>query len=102
MTTVEILDEIQKLPLPEQRALADKLQRSLPVNGGPAALTELTELTGDELEQREEAFARKLLAKGLFSRIPTQPMTDEEFFEDFELLEIEGEPLSEQIIRERR
>jgi len=43
-----------------------------------------------------------MLAQGLFCRIPDRTMTDEEFFEDFEMLEIEGEPLSEQIIRERR
>ena len=43
-----------------------------------------------------------MFAKGLFSRIPTRPMTDEEFFEEFELLEIADAPLSEQILRERR
>ncbi len=99
MTTVEILNEIQKLPLPEQRALADKLQQALPTNGG---VTAAAELAADELERREREFELEMLAQGFFSSIPDHTMTDEEFFEDFELLELEGEPLSEQIIRERR
>jgi hypothetical protein len=98
MTTTEILNEIQKLPLPEQRALAAKLQEALPANSGA---TEQAELTDDELERREREFELEMLAKGLFSRIPDRTMTDEEF-DDYEPIEVEGEPLSEQIIRERR
>ena len=129
MTTTEILNEIQTLPLPEQCALAGVLQRTLPVNDLtvladdelerredeferhslaqglnahiPSRLDYADE-DDDELEQREIEFEREMLAQGLFCRIPDRTMTDEEFFEDFELLEIEGEPLSEQIIRERR
>jgi hypothetical protein len=100
MTTTEILNEIQKLPLPEQRALADELHQGLPAEGSVTALAELSEWSGDELERREDEFERHLLAKGLISHIPPRTMTDEEF-DDFELLELEGEPLSEQIIRER-
>ncbi len=44
-----------------------------------------------------------LLKKGLLSRIPP-PLTEEEIreFEAFKPIPIEGEPLSETIIRERR
>ena len=42
-----------------------------------------------------------MYVKGFFANIATRNETDEEF-DSFELLEIEGEPLSEQIIRERR
>ena len=99
MTTTEILNEIHQLSLPEQRALTVKLQRELPVNG---VTRDLSETADDELARREREFELAMLAKGVFCSVPARPMTDEEFFEDFELLEIEGEPLSEQIIRERR
>ena len=54
------------------------------------------------LDQREVEFEKKMLAKGLFSRIASRQVTDEEFFDDFKPLEIAGETLSEQIICERR
>ncbi len=44
--------------------------------------------------------ANRLLARGIISEIP-EPMSDEEDAE-VELMTIEGEPLSETIIRERR
>lgn len=53
-------------------------------------------------EEAEQRFQRKLLALRMISEIvpPVSTLTDEEF-DDFEPIEIEGEPLSEQIIRER-
>jgi hypothetical protein len=99
MTTTEILNEIQKLPLPEQRALANALQRNLLANGGASAMAGLTALSDDELERREDEFERHLLAKGLISEIPPRIDYDDE--DEFEPIEVEGEPLSEQIIRER-
>lgn len=58
------------------------------------------EVSSAELEAREDEFEQYLLAKGVISHIPPRTMTDEEF-DEFEPIEIEGEPLSEQIIRER-
>ena len=58
------------------------------------------ELSKEETEAREDEFERYLLAKGVISHIPPRTMTDEEF-DEFEPIELEGEPLSEQIIRER-
>jgi hypothetical protein len=64
----------------------------------PIEITE--ELSEEEIEAKEEAFAKKLLAEGFISNIPARDETDED--DDFEPIEFEGEPLSEQIIRERR
>lgn len=58
------------------------------------------EFSAEEIEAKEEAFAKKLLAEGFISKIPARNETDED--DDFEPIEFEGEPLSEQIIRERR
>ena len=48
----------------------------------------------------EAIFLRRLMKKGLLSEI-SDPMTDEED-DEYEAMEIEGEPLSEMILRERR
>jgi len=95
MTTTEILQEIQKMPINEKRRVLAKLNDEIAQTktGG--------NLSDDETERREREFEQEMLAKGHFSHIPLRKMTDAEF-EDFEPLEIEGEPLSEQIIRERR
>ncbi|MGE0126889.1 MAG: hypothetical protein AB7U82_02200 [Blastocatellales bacterium] len=90
MTGTEILQAIQKLPLMEQRALIAQLNQALPAATAKA----------DELERREREFELAMLAEGFFAHIPTQTMTDEEF-DEYEPIEIEGETLSEQIIRER-
>lgn len=58
-------------------------------------------LPNEEAERREDEFERYLLAKGVASHIATRNETDEEF-DAFEMIEVEGEPLSETIIRERR
>ena len=55
----------------------------------------------EEIEAKEDEFERQLLAEGFISSIPSRIETDEEF-DSFEPIEFEGEPLSEQIIRERR
>ncbi|MGI8883926.1 MAG: hypothetical protein ACR2IA_06755 [Pyrinomonadaceae bacterium] len=95
MTTSEILQEIQKLPINEKRRVLAKLNDEI------AQTKTDGNLSADETERRERELEREMFAKGHFSHIPTRKMTDAEF-EDFEPLEIEGEPLSEQIIRERR
>lgn len=85
MTPTEILTEIHKLPLSELRKISETVKGLL---------------EKEDLEQREKEFAEYLLQKGAISNIPTCDETDEEFNE-FEPIEFEGEPLSEQIIRER-
>ena len=94
MTPIEVLNEIQKMPPAEQRKVVDDLTDYLrgQENG---------ELNEAELERREREFEQKMYEEGFFANIATRDETDEEF-DAFELLEIEGEPLSETIIRERR
>jgi hypothetical protein len=90
MSGTDILQAIQKLPFSEQRALAEQLQQ---------ALSAAEALTADAAAQREREFELEMLTEGFFAHIPTRTMTDEEF-DEYEPPEIEGEPLSEQIIRE--
>ncbi|MBA3692003.1 MAG: hypothetical protein H0X15_04095 [Acidobacteria bacterium] len=85
MTPTEILTEIQKLPLGEIQKVSQGVNQLL---------------DKDDLEQREKEFAEYLLQKGAIEKIPPCDETDEEFAE-IEPIEFEGEPLSEQIIRER-
>lgn len=93
MTPIEVLNEIQKLPLEDVRQVAKQLEDYLREQEKATQMSE-------ETEQRENEFERKLLAEGFISHIPTRDETDEEF-DAFEPIEIEGEPLSEIIIRER-
>ncbi len=89
MTPQEIIKEIHKLPLPEQAEIKRNLLENLNINGSVEQKPQVT----------EEDFLQYLLAKGVISEIP-EGITDEE--DDFDPVEIEGEPLSETIIRERR
>lgn len=57
-------------------------------------------LASKEMEMLEDKFAQDLLAEGFISNIPMRDENDED--DNFELIELEGESLSEQIIRERR
>lgn len=83
MTTTEILNEIYKLPLKEQTSIKK-------------SLLEKTETTN---EVSKQDLWQKLFEGGLITHIPSG-ISDEE--DDFEPIEIEGEPISETIIRERR
>jgi hypothetical protein len=85
MTPAEILTEIKKLPLSEIEKVSQ-------------GVNEL--LDKEDLKRREREFAEYLLQKGAIEKIPPRDETDEEF-DEFEPFEFEGEPLSEQIIRER-
>ena len=93
MTTTEVLTEIQKMPLPQMREVAEQTARYVREQ-------ERIELTDEEIERREREFELKLLAEGFIISIPPRDETDED--DDFEPIEFEGEPLSEMIIRERR
>ena len=87
MTATEIVEEIYKLPAGDWETIKEKVD-----NG---------RRNGDSKPQMsEEEFAQYLLAEGIISRIPSGE-TDEEF-DDYEPVVVEGEPLSEMIIRERR
>ena len=94
MTANDVLTEIRKLNLAEARDVAERLANYLREQESAA-------LVAEETEAREDEFERQLLAKGLIDNIPTRDETDEEF-DKFEPIDVEGEPLSETIIRERR
>lgn len=87
MTTTEILNEIYRLPLSQRKEIKEKLAK------------DLNEDVPESPQISEEEFLRQLFEKGIISHIP-EGITDEE--DDFEPIEIEGEPISETIIRERR
>lgn len=84
MTPQEIIKEINNLPLAQKRQVLDSF--------------------ADETDKplvTEEEFLQILLAEGIISEIPNfENYTDED--DDFEPIEVEGEPISEIIIRDRR
>ena len=83
MTTTEILNEIYKLPVKEQTNIKKSLfEKSEPTNA----------VSKQDLWQ-------KLFEEGLITHVPNGVSSEDD---DFEPIEIEGEPLSETIIRERR
>lgn len=88
MSTIldKIIEEVQHLPLDEQRLLQERLNAIVP-----------SSLTEDELE---DALERELAAEGIIT-LPTFAAADDAD-DDFEPIEVTGEPLSEMIIRERR
>ena len=87
MSAQELLAEIHKLPPEERRRLLKALDRELEEPKQPRPATE------DEVEQM-------LLAKGVISEIPARLIDDEE--ELYEPIEVQGKPLSETIVEERR
>lgn len=52
--------------------------------------------TDEEMERREDEFERYLFDKGFVSHIATRDETDKEF-DAFEMIEVQGESLSETI-----
>jgi hypothetical protein len=87
MTPQEIIAEIHKLPPGGWEQIKELLDA--PVS--PDAESRVT----------EAEFARLLLAEGVISSIPdlSQLVSEDD---EFEPVEVSGEPLSEMIIRERR
>ena len=84
----EVKRIIQQLPAAEQKELLAWFAEHKSIDEEPSE---------EELEAR---VLNRLLEKGLISEI-VKPMTDEED-DEFSPVEIEGEPLSKMIIRERR
>ena len=84
----QIIETLQHLPAFEQKKVLDWLEEHKP--------TVDEKISEEELEAEVD---RMLLERGILKEIPAG-ITDDE--DDFEPIEIEGEPLSETIIRERR
>lgn len=81
-----ILEEVRALTPDEQRSLRDLVDRLL--------ATTASRMTADEFEQR-------LLQKGIIKRIPPR-IRDANFYANRKPVEVEGKPVSEIIIEERR
>jgi len=84
----EVKRTIQQLPAAEQRELLEWFEEHKPIIDEEVSEAEL-----------EAKVLNRLLEKGIISEIPPRWDDDDE---DFEPIEIEGEPLSKMIIRERR
>ncbi len=85
MTTVERLyQEARALPPDDLRRLIEMLSRAEP----------------SEPAMTEEEFQMRLLSEGIISELP-KPLAEREE-EDFRPIKVQGQPLSETIIEERR
>ncbi len=85
----QVIAALRELPAIEQARVLEWLEQLKPA---------IDERLAEE-ERIEAEVLKQLLARGLIKEIP--PNWDDAD-EDFEPIEIEGEPLSEMIIRERR
>lgn len=86
-TLEKVLEEVKSLAPEEQIKVRELLDDILPPKNNPPS--------------REE-YEKYLLAKGVISRIPTRTGNRSEELKDFKPIEVQGEPISEMIIRERR
>ena len=87
-TVDRLAEEISTLGPDEQRHLRELLDGWLTCRDLP-------------VEEKERELRRRLLANGVLTRIPP-PGTDLAPYRERKPIEIEGEPLSQTIIRERR
>jgi len=88
MTTLEkVLEEVKSLTPEEKAKVRKALDDALP--------TEKPKISREEYE-------KYLLAKGVISHIPPRTGKRPDQLKDFQPIKVEGEPLSEMIIRERR
>ncbi len=86
MSLQEVLTEIYKLPLGEQKSIAESVSKHIE-----------TIETEDSLDMQLQ---KRMLAKGMISEIKPPRVNNE--FRDFTPIKVKGEPISETIIRERR
>lgn len=90
MSKQELLAEIQKLPIEEQRQILEALTHDTSEGAGKAVGP-----------MSEAEFERMLLEKGIITDIPADINVEEEE-DDFEPIPVKGKPVSETIIEERR
>lgn len=88
MTPTEVLNEIEKMPLPDKRVLLEKLDR------------EIREEDGKRSKGKEYSFIESLREKGMLSELPDQ-IPDDDLRQNFARISIKGQPLSATIIEER-
>lgn len=83
MTATEILNEIDKLPMPERQKLVDSLSK----------------INADNDDSIAVQLQKSLFDEGLLREVRTSKTNKTA---EFKPLKIKGEPVSETIIRERR
>jgi len=83
----KLIEEVKSLTPEEQAKVREVIDGILPSKNNPPS--------------REE-YEKYLLAKDFISHIPTRTGKRSEELKDFKPIEVEGEPISEIIIRERR
>ncbi len=86
-TLEKLIEEVKSLTPEEQAKVREVIDGILPSKNNPPS--------------REE-YEKYLLAKGVISHIPKRTGKLSEELKDFKPIEVEGEPISEMIIRERR
>ena len=89
MATLEqIIDEARSLSPGEKRQLREALDH------------ELGSVSQTDLDSNERAFVNRLRHKGLITAVPPR-LPDDEPRRNYKRVEVEGESLSETIVRER-
>ncbi len=83
-----VIEEVKTLTIEEQRNVKE-------------LINSLLEARGDEAKESspQDLLQRRMLERGAISEIPRR---DASQYEDFEPVEVQGKPLSEIIIEERR
>lgn len=85
MSLQEVLTEIYKMPLGEQKAIAESVVKHIE--------------TAESEDSPDMQLQKRMLAKGMIREIKPPRVNK---IGDFKPIKIDGEPISEAIIRERR
>jgi hypothetical protein len=103
-----LLSRIEILPTEQLRELREQIDRRLakpgkPLGPPPAKNAKLPKAPAAKKKPlTRDEFNRRLMAAGLITRLPDPTMDIDDDDPDDQPIAIEGEPLSETIIRERR
>ena len=89
MTPAEVLNEVQKMPVAEKRHVLRELTE------------QLEESTLNGYSEKERRFLDSMKRKGLITKLPLRKPDNARRLK-FKPVKVEGEPVSETIIRERR
>ena len=82
----KVIREVKLLPADEQQKLREALDDII---------------AAPNSQMTEEEFERRLLERGIITRVPP-PITDLTPYKGRKLMEIQGKPLSETVMEERR
>lgn len=95
-TTLErVVEEAKSLTPQEQQQLREMLDDWLPKTPTASEIAAMTE------KEKEQLLLQRMLDKGLISQLPTRDAKDDKYVRHAPIV-VQGEPVSETIIRERR